>query len=141
MEDRTRVTFWLVADSATTPQAQAFNLVFFSNIAILIFVAPMTIKEFARLGMSTTLPPQADDDVGIAKVLSGNFPYITESAISDKAIAANPGKLARAGGTLAQLYLALAVQQGSPLREKLNTAFVKLQELGVVDDLIRKYVV
>ncbi|OQV22948.1 hypothetical protein BV898_03000 [Hypsibius exemplaris] len=79
-------------------------------------------------------------EAGIAKVLSGNFAYVIESPDADKQLATNPGKLARAGGPLAKSYLALAVQQGSALREKLNVALIKLQEQGVIDDLLRKHI-
>ncbi|OQV22947.1 hypothetical protein BV898_02999 [Hypsibius exemplaris] len=80
-----------------------------------------------------------DDVAGCAKVMMGNYAYVAESMFPERAIVANPQKLVRAGGTLGIFFLALAVQQDSPLRGILNHALVQLAEDGLIQDLLAKY--
>ncbi|OQV23399.1 hypothetical protein BV898_02845 [Hypsibius exemplaris] len=79
-----------------------------------------------------------DDDDGLATVLTGNFAYLGGSPFLDLAVAQNQGKV-KVALNVGSLFAGLAVQQGSPLREKLNIALLQLFENGEVQSLFTKY--
>jgi len=76
---------------------------------------------------------------GLAQVLTGNKAYIGDSPFQANAVAQSSGKLDLVPGSLGTFYLAMAVQQNSPLRVPLNVALLKLEETGVIRTLLTRY--
>jgi len=78
------------------------------------------------------------DEDGVAKVTGGKFAYVEISAVTSEAAAENPDVLMESGSVL-DLPMGLAVQQNSPLRDKLNTVLIGFLEDGTLDALFAKY--
>jgi hypothetical protein len=77
---------------------------------------------------------------GVEKVLSGNYAFLVDSIFAKIFADKFPGKLEIAKqGVGSKVYLAFAVQRGSPLRRQLNMALLQLMENGVLWDLKKKH--
>jgi len=95
------------------------------------------IYDNINAGRPGSIVADNDDAGAVAKVATGNFAYVGESVQIAKALAASSAKnLAVQGGSLGTFYLALAVQQGSALRDVLNSAMLKLAESGALQTLL-----
>jgi ABC-type amino acid transport substrate-binding protein len=79
------------------------------------------------------------DNEGIQRAVSGPYAFILESANVNYALNISNGLLEKSAHVFQPRHLAFAVQQGSPIREKLSWAIIKLQENGQLQSIVKKY--
>lgn len=77
----------------------------------------------------------ANDAAGIALVLQGGYAYLLDTPDSQLRVREHPGVLALRPEIILTKYYAFAVQQGSPIRESLNLAYLSVLESGRVQQL------